>query len=53
VQGFGADPASIGSEFVDTVHEALDALADGVVNVESDEEAHELRVSPLKGAVHV
>jgi hypothetical protein len=34
------DPASVGGEVADSVHEAGDAFADGVVDVESEEEAH-------------
>ncbi len=41
VQGFRLGPAGVGCKSGDAFHESCDAVADGVGNVESDEEAHE------------
>ena len=40
VKGFGSDPADVGSEAAHLVAEGGDAMANGLVNVEGDEEAH-------------
>lgn len=40
VQRFGTDPAGVWSEATHTFHEALNALADGIVDVEGDESSH-------------
>jgi hypothetical protein len=40
MQRFGTDPAGVRRESAHTFHEAQNALADGVVNIESDENAH-------------
>jgi hypothetical protein len=37
VQRFWANPTGIGCEFTYTFHEALNALADGIVDVEANE----------------
>ena len=42
VQRLRANPACVGSKIADPFEKTLYALADGVVNVESDEEAHEI-----------
>ena len=40
VQRFRTHPACVWSEVADAFHEARDALPDGVVDIESEEEAH-------------
>ena len=43
VERFGFDPARLGGEAGDTFDEAGETGADGVVDVERDEEAHKGR----------
>src|SRR5438309_2182411 len=47
VQRFGARPTSVGNESTDAFHEAFDSLADGIVDVEGNKEAHEILSWPL------
>ena len=49
VQRFRTDPAGIGREAAHAFHEALNALADGVVNVEGNEDSHNRRQSLVVG----
>jgi hypothetical protein len=45
VQRFGTDPAGVRRKPAYTFHEALNTLADGVVDVKGDEDAHKRRWS--------
>jgi hypothetical protein len=45
VKGLRLYPAGVGGEIVDFVDEAGNAFADGVVDVESEEEAHKQATS--------
>jgi hypothetical protein len=41
VQRFGTHPSRVRRETAHTFHETLNALADGVVNIEGNEDSHE------------
>src|SRR6266852_3344665 len=45
VQRSGRDPAHVGCKLAHTVHKTQNALADSIVEIDGDEEAHFLAVS--------